>query len=757
MTEGRPVDASQARALPGPAAWHMVAVLMTVALMLGLLWLSPRLLCKTCGSTFWLSHLEGLSLATSGKWGSIGGPADAFSGQLPVFYNNLSPALLNALADAAGLPTVVAQTIVWGPLFILALLASAYGSVLAVTRDRLASLTAAVLIAACADAAFVDGLYSLMGSRPAAVKAFMHVPAVSIALGSDQGLGWIFFLPALATFHVALVKQDKLLFFAAGAVFGLLFRAHLLTLLHAATVASVMHFWYNTKREFVGRIRQRRRRTIFALVAIALAVHASFYGFDLSHSILLWTACWLLAIKGRKEVINVTAFGAGALLVAGHSLWHLYEISESLGQMDVVAPVTMSIGVIAVFFLPMWMASGLLLWRGALQDDSDPRIEFAVILLIVTLVMSQGPLFGFTNHPYRFAINLIFPLAILTGLTVRQWLESSGSRMMNAVATGLAVWIGLSIVKLALGLTPFAPQSAALLGTTRAYNMFTEPSPDERDVLRSIREVTAGEGGGRLLIAPEYKYPHGSARAGIMLSYSHVPGFLPDDRYITFKDLAAARVDVFCTLFPEYRDRSAAGLSRCPRNQDAALIASSGGTAQLRILNEAVRADIAPVYGIAYAADIGGELAPLLSARAPRYGWQAVAQRSTHVLYTAAPGKAVSLDRLAFARAHFSSGVWSVPFTAPRAGRYRVYAAGTGAVQQVGDVSVDGQHIDVERSGPNTLTALIDVAAGTHELQFTLVPDWRYTHVEPVPLHFITGLPAASAEQYVVLEPAASP
>lgn len=755
MTEGRPADGSDGRALPRPAPWYVPVVLMTLALALGLLWLSPRLLCTACGSPFWLSHLEGLSLATSGKWGGVGGPADAFSGQLPVFYNILSPALLNALADAAGLPTVVAQTIVWGPLFILALLAGAYCSVLAVTRDWFVSLTAAVLIAACADAAFVDGLYSLMGSRPAAIKAFMHVPAVSIALGSDQGLGWILFLPALATFHVALVKQDKFLYFAAGAVFGLLFRAHLLTLLHAATVASVMLFWYNTRRTFVGRIRQRRRRTIFALVAIALAVHASFNGFDLSHSILLWTACWLLAIKGRKEVINVTAFGAGALLVAGQSLWHLYQISDTLGQMDVVAPVTMPLGAIAIFFLPMWIASGLLLWRGAQQQGSDPRLEFGVILLIVTLVMSQGPLFGFTNHPYRFAINLIFPLAILTGLAARQWLESSGSRITNAVAIGLAVWIGSSIVKLALGLTPFAPQSAALLGTTRTYNTFTEPSPDERDVLRSLRAVTAGDNGRRLLIAPEYKYPHGSARAGIMLSYSHVPGFLPDDRYITFKDLAAARLDVFCTLFPEYRDRSAAGLSRCPRNQDISLIASSDGTGQLRILNEAVRADIAPVYGIAYAADIGGELAPLLPARAPRYGWVAVERRSTGVLYRTAGG--IGPDRLAFARAHFSSGIWSVPFTAPRAGRYTIYAAGNGAVQRLRDISVEGHRIDVERPGPDTLAVSIDVAAGTHELQFSLVPDWRYTHVEPVPLHFITGLPAASAEQFVMLEPAASP
>ncbi len=58
-------------------------------------WLAPHLWCHKCGSTVWLTASEPQSLATSGKWLGKRYNTDAFSGEIAIYYNTLSPYLMN--------------------------------------------------------------------------------------------------------------------------------------------------------------------------------------------------------------------------------------------------------------------------------------------------------------------------------------------------------------------------------------------------------------------------------------------------------------------------------------------------------------------------------------------------------------------------------------------------------------------------------------------------------------------------------------
>lgn len=700
-------------------------------------WLMPHLTCAGCTSVFWGASGEVQSLAPFGKWEHPSFVVDGFSGEFPVWYNYYSYYIMSFLARIFNVSTVYAGSVIFGPFAIFLLPFINYFSLRYAGNSPVSALVASVIISALADAAFLDWLYPIIDSQGSIgfVKTIFHVPAVSIGYGTAQTLGWILFIPTLAIFSVAVNRGKPLLFLFSGALFGILLVSHTLTLLNVATAASLYIFLHNNfVRDLPNQIFSRQRLIIFSAGIIGLGVSGKLLGFGNLHFVGLWGVLWIFAIRNKKDAIILLIFAAGGILTSYQYLWQLWSLRDGLQSIKITAFTQADVDTIFVVFLPLWLGAAVLFFRNR-KYLNNSSIVWPFAILIATLILAQGSYFGFQNHPYRFAIHLIFPLAIMFGLFIG---KDKQSWFGLAASIFLGGWVSVSIVKILIATTGLYPSAAVQLGQSRVLNQFSEQK-ENRVAMYSALEKATSIMDGKLLLAPadsKYKFLPNS---GILASYSNIPGFIPDPRYIAWFDLYRERVDVACSVFPDYPYKDIFG-------KDSGCEFDDG----LSIIDQTARADILPIYGISIAADLGSVYSTHLQKSKKIYGWQPIHEDGDMVIYNlvAKPTD----NKITFHEATFQAPYWSIPFTSPTDGSFTFVAAGRYANKKIKTIRLDKSNFELKRSGINSLSFKASIQKGSGVLKFKLAPDWRFEHTLPAPLYFLTGRTNDNIKQTVVVK-----
>jgi hypothetical protein len=144
----------------------------------------------------------------------------------------LSDLLIDALAALGGCPSLAVQVGLYGPVPAALFFWGHVASLWLVTRQRGASVVEALLLSLSSG----SGLLGLVlpPDRAAAVTAALHVPQRALALGTSQSLGWVLFLPALASFHATIEGFTRRRAIVCGVLTGLLPHVHTLTSINVA-------------------------------------------------------------------------------------------------------------------------------------------------------------------------------------------------------------------------------------------------------------------------------------------------------------------------------------------------------------------------------------------------------------------------------------------------------------------------------------------------------------------------------------------
>jgi hypothetical protein len=668
------------------------ALIAAIGLGIALLYASPFLPEVLRKGITWPIRLigEGPSLSTYGKWW-VHAPhhymVDGFSGEFPTFYNYLSDTLLNVLAAAFQWPPMTVQAVLYGPLLGALFFWLNNASVRAVTGDARAALLASLILSLGGG----SGLpYLWPGMDGDALDRVLHVPFHAISLGTSQSLGWVLFLPSLALLYLARERFRVRYAVGFGVATGLLFHTHTLTFLNAA-FAGVVYL----SASLAGRIRGRRRLAwVLALstVALAFAARAAF-GPPLGSFVLMAAAGCALFVDFLFDPDRrpyVWGYGAAVVVAAPYLAALARDVAGVAGIVEQGLPSAVTTPVLLAFFAPYAVGAGLAFGRA-----SEGRVEggrvlgWLVSILGATFLFSQNHLWNWGNHPYRFAIHLLFPLALLAVLGLRD-----AGRLARAV---LGLWI-LGVIVYDVG--RFATGH-------RLYAKATPVQASTGDFLRRIRILATGAGGQSILNPPEFYYPYGLTQNALVFNYSNVPGFIPDYRYLLARERYFNRLGVFCFLFPGY-PASDHHLNRraCdePLDPPASLVS---------IREPRLRAAILPVYGITFAAASGNPFGEHLAAAQAAYGWATVTEGDDRrrLVRTDAP----RLPGLAVLARGSAEGR-TIPFTTSDAGPHLLVLGGRALDRRAPRVLVDGREVTGRREG-NWALLRDELRAGEHRLE----------------------------------------
>jgi hypothetical protein len=320
-------------------------------------------------------------------------------------------------------------------------------------------------------------------------------------------------------------------------------------------------------------------------------------------------------------------------------------------------------------------------------------LAFFGSLLTVTLFLSYNHTWGWNNHPYRFAINLAFPLCGLAALGLTR-----GPRRLALVA---AVWLGAIVAMNVAGLA----SSATTHGQSEVLGANTA------EFLAKIREVT-GESPSdtTLLNPPEYDYSRGVRENTLLFSYSRRPGLVPDYRYLLDREPYFNRLALFCFLFPEYPavDAHLASRRACDEPLDP--------PGDLVTLREArLRTAILPVYGVRYAAALGTPFSEHLAHSEAQYGWEVIAEfgRKRRLVRCDAPNLP-GLARLERLREGPLGQI--LRFQVSGTGNHIFVLGGRRLRERVGHMRLDGHEAPEAVWRDNWSVFDAPLQAGTHEL-----------------------------------------
>lgn len=681
------------------------------------------------------THAEAVSFSTFGKWPSDNWPVDAFSGEFPSLYNYLSDYLASWLASALQLPPFHVQAFVYGPALAGAMLFVNFLFLWPALRSPARALTASAIISFGTDLAIGDAVYQFFGETSVqSMKARMHVPFVAMPLATGQSLGWFLFVPTLASVYQSCVRDSIGWSIAAGVCFALLFQSHTLTFLNVTTAACVFIYAYALLDPSRKPSHFAARAIVVPVLFVALASWAVLGkgGFSIQLFAVLWFALVAASVKSRRDLARLGAMGAAALVVAFHYLVHLVEYREALGIL--MSPrwgggMARDTSVL-LYFLPLWLATigvvAVMPWR------KDPRLLWALCILLATWMLSIGSRWGFENHPYRMAINLIFPLSILFAmfpffegfpLGVRvAWLAIMAGLFAPAVDRNIAVLQGR------------INESVLQRGYTPNYYQLVAPPAEQTLLLDAIAANVRGTG--KLLIPPEHSYPEGALTTSLILGASPNPGFIPDYRYTAGTEMYEDRMRLFCFLFPGFPHHdSYTGRRLCHEPRDR----SVDGHDKITTIDPALRADVLPLYGIEFFAYWFGKEKAAVTQMAHAYHFQPVHVAEGKGLFTL-PSE--SPGRARFGKASYAGGQFSFPVTAPRADCWTFVLAGTNLAQRVNELMVNASTVKVRSVGENVISFSTRLEAGPSTIRLKWPVEDRYAGILPAPFYFATGLAA---------------
>lgn len=681
-------------------------------------------------NTVW--HLESVSLSLYGRFHGAALVTDAYSGEFPTFYNFLSDRLLNLIASVTGLPPFWVQAAIYVPILLALTFLGAYLSVRAVEADRSVALLAAILVVGSAGTPFVHYLYPLLArfSGLQAPVGNLIPPAEAIGVGSSQILGWALFLPVLASLYTARKNGGTLRTLFAGALLGVSCLAHTLTFLHLATTVSV----YVAVDAVVARIREGRtvdaivRLAAIAILTVFIAKLSQKTGLSMSNFVIFWAGCFAVSLKDMRSLRFAIIYGIGAVVVASPYLFQIWQLSLKASRFgeSYDSPVPK---IEFVLFYLAYIVCGVVVLLNARRLARTDILIWLAVMLIVSVGLGYGKVFGFQNHEYRFLTNAIIPFAVLAAFVLT--IPQSVSRKV-AIFGLVLLFVGVVRNMWAI-VSPLPEAISRTVGTFPNYNGTIPLPPGARALQDRIRAETATSSGSRLLLPPEYEYPEQAYRNGLLLGVSRVPGFIADPRFILWHDIYADRVAVFCSLFPTYRHFDPHTRSRvCDETP------KEFAPGYLSLTNLEASADVLSLYGIELMALLRGPQDSEIAAQASNFGMKLLHDADGGMLWRTTPKP--DPDRISFGAATYSEPDLSIPIVAPQAGSYVIVLAGRTLATRIRQVRLAGKVIEPHALGGDAIGLSVELPAGSSQLSLELTAEPRYRFVFPTPIRLIVGI-----------------
>lgn len=648
------------------------------ALGLALLYSIPWVMAPAGEGFLYSGQAEAVSLTSYGKW-AVNPPyrfmTDGFTGDFATYYNYLGDVFTNLAARVSGQPAMVLQVtlfpILLGALFFLF---NFWSLRIVFTDGRVPFVSALVL-----------SLYWNMTTQ-AKYGALIHTPFHSLPISNAQSFGWLMVLPILCLMYVAFERNDLKRGLASGALLGLLFHTHTLTFLNVALVAVVFLTWREHQKKWVGKTVDRISFGAVVLVA-GLIVAASIFGvlnlFWLAvASLLLLSANF--ARTSRKKVF-IAVFG-GAWVVMLPVLIH-FAAHVRAGVADLQTGNAIPVLKVVSFYFPC-----LLMWGGLLRRSPTklrPQMIWLGSIVWTTLFLGFNHWFGWGNHPYRFVTNLVFPLAIASGVG---WVYLKDNWVSIA-----RIWI---VILLGANVIFFA-------GGRRLYHQVLRLGQGQSEVLKRLAESTK-DSRGVVLNAPEFLYPVGVAQNATLMNVSSLPAFVPDYRYIGDQKRYRHRMSLFCFLFPNFPHIDFhSGYQACHQGQEIGVV---------KWLDPDLKQAVLPIYSIGYAASLNGPFTQEIRKMAQRWKWEILATSGQDAVLA----RVKVQDRPGLAQ--WESGVDSDPsfvakFRISEGGRYHIILGGIDLEANAIEIQVDGVSLSRPRSGGDWMKGQVDLSPGEHELK----------------------------------------
>lgn len=472
-------------------------------------------------------HEETVSLTSFGKW-FLYPPhrfmSDGLSGDFVVFYSYLSDLWVQILSRVLGWEVMHFQAVFVGPGLAVAFWGVNFWSCRVFGLSRAMSALSALLIQ--------YGSSSKIGyffDRHAFedMDARIHLPGGVISIASSQSWGWLLFLPVLAVLYRAYQSERKRDAILLGVVLGVLFQTHLLTFINvAACVVFALVCWGSEGRAWV-----RVSGAFLILVAIFLVsggptnlgifiAIAAVAVWALFRDRIKWK--WYLTV-GLSAIVTILPFVCVLIL------------NRHLLDRDAYAiPSGFKFPYVINFFI-FFMIAPLSIWLWKIKVAVDRRVwSLLVVTFGVTFLFGFNQYWGWKNHPYRFLIHLIFPLAVLSVISLKTLLAHQRLRFLAMALIGCLLASGV-YERL---------RSGHLMRGVGAYEAL--PSEDVL-FLQNLRKLDLGP---RWLALPDFAYPRISASTAAVLNYVSTPAFFPDFRYVLDLRSYAERVKSFCREFP---------------------------------------------------------------------------------------------------------------------------------------------------------------------------------------------------------------
>jgi hypothetical protein len=666
------------------------------AVLVGLLYVSPVL--KDVARTgldwpIWIDHPEGLIHTNVGKWWVLSPhryAVDGSSGEFPIYYPSLSDSIINLIAQPLGYPAMTVQAVLYGPLLGAAFLSLNYLSIAAITGDRRVAVVASLVLSLGGNSTLVDRPDPSSGLP---LNSVLHVPFHVISLGTAQSLGWVLLLPCLSLAYLAYRGFSRTRAIGAGLLLGALFHAHTLTFLN---VAAAQLAWLVLVNALERPRDARFKAWIAALSAIAaafaflVATHSSLsFAVPVALGVLVMSATFLVDPNKRSYLWTYGPAGLLALPYVVLLARHAGPLAAMQGGWNQVQMMTVGLSGFALFFAAYLLAAA----AGYLWGRDRPVLVWVSALLTSTAFLAVNHLWHWGNHPYRFAIHLLFPLAILAALGLRD--------APRPLAAMLGTWLGAVCL--------FDAGSFALGRPVTVR--FRVAEPERAAFLATIREVTSREeGAGVRMLGPlELTYPRGLVQATTLMNYSRIPTFVPDYRHVLWRERYYNRAGLFCFLFPGYPNEDYPfGRRACDETLDPE-------PELLEIRDPRLRTAILPVYRIGFAAALGKPLSSHLESAGPRYGWPLVTRAGNGVLVRTDTAALRGLARLAPALS--APETLAIGVTPDVPGPHLVILGGRRLATRAPRVFVDGRPLGSGRRSPNWAVFEADLSAGAHVLE----------------------------------------
>jgi hypothetical protein len=665
------------------------ALALGLALTLAFAYAMPALMAVYHGEvrSLRVEHSETLSLTTYGRWWILAPHhfmTDAFSGDLATFYNFLSDALLNAGGTLTGLSPMAFQALVYAPFLGFLMIWGGYQALAGVVADRMTAALAAGIAAFTVDPSL--SRLVLDHATHDHLTLLLHVPFHAVALGNGQSLGWTLFLPATALLFRAREDFTPRRGIAHGLLFGLMFLVHTLTFMNVAFVAAA----YLTVRRLLERPFGRRHQVWAAGMVVILAVFAWFAWIRPPQTFLVLAALWVLTmawlfLTDTDPRFYLWSFLPAAVVAFPYAL-HLARNARYLPGRDGTMGHVPAFHIL-LFFVLQWMLVAAA-WRWAPRTTA---LRWATVMLAANLFLAANHLWAWGNHPYRFAINLVFPLGVIAAIGLRH-------------APRAVAWtLGLGLIAAAL------PPTVGAARNDRLFARITTGSVGTQPFLDTIRTVTDAEPdrNARLLTPPEFHYPDGVVQSATILNFSSLPGFVADYRYVLWSERHLNRLQLFCFLFPSYPHYDAHTQLRACEH--------SGAPVLFDIVDRRIDTAVLPVYGIRYGAAVGFPFSGPLADAAQVNGWPLLAHDGTYRFHRV--GAAVLPGVARAERGTYSRSGFTVTVEISDPGLQRIVIGGRVLHDRAPRLVVDGHEVSPGARSNSWLVANVELSAGRHLLE----------------------------------------